>query len=244
MTTEPTSTLHNADGGRGDGGRGDGGGGSQTLERGLLVLQVVADAPGATAAEVTARAGLHRSIVHRLLVSLERTGYVERDAAGRYRVGRTLTTLADRSRPRLHPVAEPILRALAVDLDATASLVEVVAGAAVTTVVAEPPTDGPRFSYRLGNRDPLDRGAGGLAALASGPAAPDEPARVAEIRASGVVTTHAELNPGAYGIAAPVPDLRDVRAAVAVITSRPEVAERAESLVREAARRIAEVVRG
>ncbi|WP_370617436.1 IclR family transcriptional regulator [Mumia sp. Pv 4-285] len=219
-------------------------GGSQTLERGLLVLQVVAESPGATATEITARAGLHRSIVHRLLVSLERTGYVARDGAGRYQVGRMLTTLADRARPRLHAVAEPVLHDLAVTLDATASLVEVVADAAVTTVVAEPPTDGPRFSYRLGNRDPLDRGAGGLAALAAGPAVLDEPARVVAVREAGVVTTHAELNPGAYGIAAPVPGLRSVRAAVTVITSRPDVAERAESLVREAARRIGDAARG
>ncbi|KAA1425187.1 helix-turn-helix domain-containing protein [Mumia zhuanghuii] len=233
MTAKPGRTPQIADGT-----------GSQTLERGLHVLQVVADAPGASAAEITAQAGLHRSIVHRLLVSLERTGYVERDEAGRYRVGRTLTTLADRARPRLHPVAEPVLRELAVELDSTASLVEVVAGAAVTTVVAEPLTDGPRFSYRLGNRDPLDRGAGGLAALASGPPAADEPPRVAAVRTTGVVTTYAELNPGAYGIAAPVPGLRDGRAAVAVITSRPDVAERAEPLVREAARRIGDASRG
>ncbi|MBW9214887.1 helix-turn-helix domain-containing protein [Mumia sp. zg.B53] len=233
MTARPGRTAQTGDGG-----------GSQTLERGLLVLEVVADAPGATGSEVAVRAGLHRSIVHRLLVSLERSGYVERDAGGRYQVGRTLTTLADRTRPRLHTAAEPVLQDLATELDATASLVEVVAGAAVSTVVAEPPTDGPRFSYRLGNRDPLDRGAGGLAALASGPPAPDEPARVADARSAGVVTTHAELNPGAYGIAAPVPGLRGGRAAVAVITSRPEVAERAEQLVRDAARRIGSAAYG
>ena len=215
------------------------GSGSQTLERGLRVLEAVAEVQGATAAEITARAGLHRSIVHRLLVSLERTGYVERDGAGRYRVGRALTTLSDRTRPRLHVVAEPVLHALAAELDATASLVEVVAGAAVTTIVAEPPTDGPRFTYRLGNRDPLDRGAGGLAALASGPPAPGEPDRVAGVRTSGVVTTYAELNPGAYGIAAPVPWLRGTRAAVAVVTSREDVADRAVPQVVAAAAEIA-----
>ncbi|MFD1824648.1 MULTISPECIES: IclR family transcriptional regulator [Mumia] len=220
---------------------GDGGGGSQTLERGLVVLEAIgAAAPrGVTASEIATRTGLHRSIAHRLLVSLQRTGYATRDSSGRYDLGPALSTLAARSRPNIHDVAAPVLDALATELDATASLIEAIGDAAVTTVVAEPPTDGPRFSYRLGNRDPLDRGAGGLAVLASGPATPDEPARVASVRTDGVITTFAELNPGAYGIAAPVHGLRGTRAAVAVITSREDVADRAAPRVAAAAAEIA-----
>src|SRR5690606_87025 len=135
--------------------------GSQTLERGLAVLVALSRHPeGLTVAEAATATGLHRSITYRLLVSLPRTGFAERDDDGRYTVGREAAVLAGHSRPRLRDVAEPVLRDLAAELDATASLVEVDGDAAVTTVVAEPPTDGPRFSYRLGNRDPLDRGAG------------------------------------------------------------------------------------
>ena len=115
-----------------------------------------------------------------------------------------------------------MLQRLADRVGATASLVEVAGGAAVTTVVAEPPTDGPRFSYRLGNRDPLDRGAGGLAALASGPPEPGEPARVAAVRAAGHVATHAELHPGAHGLAAPLPGW-GVRAAISLVTAHEEL---------------------
>lgn len=213
---------------------------AQTLERGLAVLETIGAAGrGITTSEIAAQTGLHRSIVHRLLVSLERTGYASRDAGGRYALGPALVALAARARPGLQDVAAPVLHALAAELDATASLVEAIGDAAVTALVAEPPTDGPRFSYRLGNRDPLDRGAGGLAVLASGPALPDEPARVASVRADGVVTTHGELNPGAYGVAAPIPGLQGVRAAVTVITSREDVAVRAEPVVAAAAVEIA-----
>ncbi|AIY18483.2 IclR family transcriptional regulator [Pimelobacter simplex] len=212
--------------------------GSQTLERGLAVLLELGRHPeGLTVAEAAAACGLHRSITYRLLVSLHRTGFAARDDEGRFTVGPTATDLADHSRPRLRDVAEPVLHQLALEIDATASLVEVVGDAAVTTVVAEPPTDGPRFSYRLGNRDPLDRGAGGLAALASGPARPGEPARVAEIRAAGLVTTSAELNPGAHGIAAPLPGWQ-VLAAVNVVTSRPELLTSAAEPIRRAVRAI------
>ncbi|WP_205471831.1 IclR family transcriptional regulator [Nocardioides sp. SYSU D00038] len=212
--------------------------GSQTLERGLAVLQELAQHPaGLTTSEAAAALGLHRSITHRLLVSLQRTGFAVRDDAGRYAVGPAARALADSARPRLRDVAEPVLHRLAVELDATVSLVEVADGAAVTTLVAEPPTDGPRWSYRLGNRDPLDRGAGGLAALASHPPRPGEPDRVAGVRAAGVVTTRAELNPGAIGVACPLPGW-DLPAAVMVVTAHEDTATRAEARLRRAAREV------
>jgi DNA-binding IclR family transcriptional regulator len=212
--------------------------GSQTLERGLAVLLELGRHPeGLTTSEVASRCGLHRSITHRLLVSLHRTGFASRDAEGRFTVGPTVHDLVEGARPRLREVAEPVLHRLARLVDASASLVEVLGDHAVTTVVAEPPTDGPRFSYRLGNRDPLDRGAGGLAALASGPPVTGEPDRVAAIRAAGHVTTHGELNPGAHGAAAPLPGWGRL-AAVVVITSDRESAERAVPALLSAARQI------
>ncbi len=214
-------------------------GGSQTLERGLAVLALLGEHPdGLSTAEVATRTGLHRSIVHRLLVSLDRTGFATRDASGRFRVGPSARSLADGARPSLRTVAEPVLHDLAVEIDATVSLVEVMGDAAVTTVVAEPPTHGPRFSYRLGNRDPLDRGAGGLAAQAAGPARGGESPRVAEVRARGHVVTVAELNPGAVGLAAPVPGA-GVLAAVNIVTADESLVERALEPLLAAARRIA-----
>ncbi|MCW2757616.1 MAG: hypothetical protein JWO46_1362 [Nocardioidaceae bacterium] len=201
--------------------------GSQTLERGLaLLLELARHSRGLTTSEVAVAAGLHRSIAHRLLVSLQRTGFADRDDAGRWTVGPTASELGDRAWPRLRAVIEPLLHTAAADLDATVSLVEVRGDAVVTTVVAEPPTDGPRFSYRLGNRDPLDRGAGGLAALASGPFVAGEPDRVAGVRTEGHASTYAELHPGAFGVAVPVPGW-GVRAAVTVVTADEDVARRA-----------------
>ncbi len=116
--------------------------------------------------------GLHLSTPPGRGVWLPPTGSARRDVRGAYRVGPAVAELLGRARPRLREVAGPVLERLARTVDATASLVEVIDGFAVTTLVAEPPTDGPRFSYRLGNRDPLDRGAGGVAALAAPPPPP------------------------------------------------------------------------
>lgn len=197
--------------------------GSQTLERGLAVLLELSLHPeGLTATRVATVCGLHRSITYRLLVSLHRTGFVTKDGDGRYRVGPMTSHLAERVRPRLRDVAEPVLHRLAQKIDATASLVEVVGEAAVATVVAEPPTDGPRFSYRLGNRDPLDRGAGGIAALASGVPREGEPGRVTATRNAGYVTSSSEVHPGAYGLAAPLSGWT-VLAAINVVTNREDL---------------------
>jgi DNA-binding IclR family transcriptional regulator len=212
--------------------------GSQTLERGLAVLLELGRHPeGLTTSEVASGCGLHRSITHRLLVSLHRTAFITRDADGRYTVGPAVHDLVEGARPQLREVSEPVLHRLARLVDASASLVEVIGENAVTTAVAEPPADGPRFSYRLGNRDPLERGAGGLAALASGPPMPGEPDRVAGIRATGHITTHGELNPGAHGAAAPVPGWGRL-AAIVVITSDRQSAERAVPALVTAAREI------
>jgi DNA-binding IclR family transcriptional regulator len=208
--------------------------GSQTLERGLAVLSELARHPdGLSTAEVAIACGLHRSIAHRLLVSLTRTGFAVRDDAGRHRVGPSARAVAGTG-PGLRDLAAPVLEVLAREVDATASLVEVVGDAAVTVLVAEPPSHGPRFSYRLGNHDPLDRGAGGLAALASGPPRAGEPERLAGIRAAGLVTTYAELHPGAYGLAVPLPGW-PVRAAICVVTGREELTRTAAEPLRRAA---------
>ncbi|MBB5916201.1 DNA-binding IclR family transcriptional regulator [Nocardia transvalensis] len=212
--------------------------GAQTLERGLAVLVELSRHPGGlTTAQVATACGLHRSITTRLLVSLQRTGFARRDETGAYSVGPAVGDLLGLSRPELRAVAAPVLDRLARTVDATASLVEVVDGYAVTTLVAEPPSDGPRFSYRLGNRDPLDRGAGGVAALAAGPPRPDEPDRVASARAHGYLTTHGELNLGAHAIAAPLPGWGRP-AAINIVTNRESVLENARDPLLDAVREI------
>lgn len=217
--------------------------GSQSLERGIQVLRELSTRPdGLTVSEVAEATHLHRSIANRLLISLVRTGFAFRDDSARYRVGPELMRIAGQSRPQIREVAEPVLHALAARIGATASLVEVVGDAAVATVVAEPATDGPRFSYRLGNRDPLDRGAGGIAALASAPASAHDPERVTETRERGFVTSESEINPGAYGLAAPIPSASGVRASVNIITNRSDLIESSIEAVVEAARQICELV--
>ncbi len=218
--------------------------GSQTLERGLTALRVIAEAPqGLTASEVAARLGVHRSIAYRLLTALVRQAFAVKDDANRYRIGVAFFTLARQARPSLLDAAQPVLRELAAELGATACLVVPEGEHAVAVAVVEPPGSGARLSYRVGNRDPLDRGAGGLALLAALPPAEAEPARVAEVRAQGYATTREELIPGTYGVAVPLTQAAGKHpAAITVLTHRQDVADSAVPAVLAAARKLSEAL--
>ncbi len=181
---------------------------SQSLERGLRLLRLLADA--STPMTVTALADAlqtHRPVVYRLITALSRQGMVHRDADGRWRLGLGVLHLAQRIQPQLRDAAAGPLRRLAEDVGATAHLTISDGGEALAVAVIEPSWTNYHVAYRVGSRHPLDRGAAGLAILALD--APSGP---------GYVTTSGELQPGAHGIAAPVTGVNDLRASVGVIT--------------------------
>ena len=61
---------------------------SQTLDRGLRVLRVLAESPeGLTVTELSNRLQVNRTVVYRLISTLEQHGLVRRDARSRLFVG-------------------------------------------------------------------------------------------------------------------------------------------------------------
>lgn len=68
---------------------------SQTLDRGLRLLEFLADAQkDLTVSQITEGLGLHRSIVYRILRTLEDHRLVTRTATGTYILGAGLVVLA------------------------------------------------------------------------------------------------------------------------------------------------------
>ncbi|MDQ3734783.1 MAG: helix-turn-helix domain-containing protein [Actinomycetota bacterium] len=181
---------------------------SQSLERGLRLLRLLADASGPMTVTALAEAlQTHRPVVYRLITALARQGMVQRDAEGRWRLGLGVLHLAQRIHPLLREAAAGPLRRLAEDVGATAHLTIADGGEALAVAVVEPSWTDYHVAYRVGSRHPLDRGAAGRAILAVD--APGEP---------GYVTTSGELQPGAHGIAAPVTGLSFLRASVGVVS--------------------------
>lgn len=192
---------------------------SQTLDRGLLTLELVAESDEPlSVAEVAQHLGLHRSITYRMLRTLEDHGLVERDSENRYSAGARLAILARRVAPTLQSAAMPELTDLANDVGMTAFLVVRRADEAVTLLVVEPRHSTAHVVYRPGTRHVVTRGAPGLALLAGGPPLPSERAEVAEARQRGWATSHAEVLPGMRSVAAPVVDRHGTcHGAVAVV---------------------------
>ena len=182
--------------------------GSQTLDRGLQVLETVAEADVPLLVnEVAERTGLHRSIVYRMVRTLEHRGLVVRDGEGRYAAGTRLAVLARGIVPTtLREAAAPHLAVLAERTGETAFLVLADGPMAVTAHVEEPRSTIAHVAYRPGVQHPIDAGAPGLALLAGGPELPDERPEVAVARRRGWAESHGEVIPDYRSCAAPVLD--------------------------------------
>lgn len=187
---------------------------SQTLDRGLRVLRVLAGSTGGmTVTELSAELGVNRTVVYRLVATLEHHLLVRRDATGRLHVGLGVLQLASAVQPVLRDQAVPVLRALAEDVGCTAHLTVADGAEALALAVVEPSWTDFHVAYRVGSRHPIDQGAAGRAILLGRHRA-DE---AASASASYVVTV-GELQVGARGLAAPVPGLEGLEASVGIVT--------------------------
>lgn len=207
---------------------------SQTLDRGLRVLQAIADsADGLTVTELAKTLGIGRTVAYRLVVTLEQHAFLRRAPDGRCRLGLAVLTLGRQVQPVVRDVALPALRLLADAVGATAHLTIVEGNEALTAVVVEPAKADLTLSYRLGTRGPLEATAGGRAILAARTAAgrPLDP--------PWVLST-SEGPDGAFGLAVPIVDLPGLEASVGVVSLREinetEVGPRVQRAAAEIAR--------
>lgn len=224
------------------------------LEKGLDVLELLADAPGPLSqSEVASALGRSVGQLFRVLTTLERRGYVVRTEEGGYLLSVRLFDLASRHAPLrglLAASAAP-MRELAEALGQSCNL-GVREGDTVRVVAqAESPTPF-GFVVRVGSTFPLDRTLTGavLLAFAAGPdtaaAASDE---LASIHRRGFAERGDSLHPGVTDVAAPIlgPDGRALAALtvpyVATSYSAGGLGEVRERL-REAAERISRALGG
>ena len=89
-----------------------------------------------------------------------------------------------------------------------------------------------QLSFHEGSRYPLERGAAGIALLASMPPRPGERDLVPLTREQGWVITHGEIEPNTYGLAVPVRR----QAAVAADVHQPHLPPRGRGDARQGRR--------
>ena len=218
--------------------------GSQTLARGLTALQMVADSPGGlTVQQLADRIGVHRTIAYRLLTTLAEFRLVAKGEDGRYRPAAGLAALGASFDRNVRQVSLPTLRALADDLGTTVSLLIAEGDQQVAIAVIVPSHVAYQLSFHEGSRYPLNRGAAGIALLASMPPRPGERELVTRARERGWVTTYAEIEPNTYGLAvavrrpAPSPPT-----CINLISHREDVVMRGKDAVVKAAKQLSELL--
>ncbi|WP_285135611.1 helix-turn-helix domain-containing protein [Microbacterium sp. lyk4-40-TSB-66] len=216
---------------------------SQTLSRGIRLLEELAEArTPLTIDELAARVALHRSVAYRLLRTLEDHGLVTRDAAGAVRLGTGLAALAAGVAADLQAEALPELTAAANDLGMTCFLVVLDHDECVTLASVEPRHAVTAVAQRPGARHPVTRGAPGRVILAQLPLRrwPDDvdsrlAAEVVAAGERGWATSHDEVVPSLRAVAVPLAVQGRELAAVAAVHVRVDADDAAIAARLEAA---------
>jgi DNA-binding IclR family transcriptional regulator len=165
---------------------------------------VASSGTGLTVQQVAEHAGVHRTIAYRLLSTLAQFRLVAKGEDGRYRSAAGLAVLGASFDNNVRQLSMPTLRALADDLGTTVSLLIAEGDQQVAVAVIVPSRVSYQLSFHEGSRYPLDRGAAGIALLATMPPRPGERELVGQTRKQGWVITHGEIEPNTYGLAVPV----------------------------------------
>ena len=218
--------------------------GSQTLARGLNALQLVADAPsGLSVQQVADGIGVHRTIAYRLLATLSQFRFVAKGEDGRYRPAAGLAVLGASFDRNVRQLSLPTLRALADDLGTTVSLLVAEGDQQVAVAVIVPTQVAYQLAFHEGSRYPLDRGAAGIALLATMPPRPDERDLVVRAREQEWVITHGEIEPNTYGLAVPVHRRApSPPTCINLISHREDVVMRGKDSVIKAAEGLSEIL--
>jgi DNA-binding IclR family transcriptional regulator len=218
--------------------------GSQTLARGLSALQLVAAAPsGMTVAQVADGVGVHRTIAYRLLSTLAQYRLVAKGDDGRYRPAAGLAVLGASFDRNVRQLSVPILRGLADDLGTTVSLLVAEGDQQVAVAVIVPTQVAYQLAFHEGSRYPLERGAAGIALLASMPPRPGERELVAQARKQEWVVTHGEIEPNTFGLAVAVRrEPPSPPTCINLISHREDVVMRGKDAVIKAAKELSTIL--
>lgn len=198
---------------------------SQTLSRGIRILEVLADArTPLTIDEIASRLEVHRSVAYRLLRTLEDHRLIGRDSSGAVTLGPRMAALAAGVAHDLQAETIPELTAIANELGMTCFLGVLDGHDCITLASIEPRHAIASVAQRPGARHSVTVGAPGKAILTQLPLSqwPDGPraelhAEVDKARARGYATSHDEVIPTVQSVAVPLA-LRGQRpAAIAVV---------------------------
>lgn len=185
---------------------------SQTLSRGIRILEILAEVAGPLSiAQIASALGVHRSIAYRLLRTLEAHRLVTRDGAGNVSLGARIAALAAGVAHDLQAEALPELTSIANQLGMTSFVAVLDHDECVTLTSVEPRHSVASLAQRPGTRHSVQVGAPGKAILSvlSASRWPESVSaalrsELADAAARGYATSHDEVIPSLRAVAVPI----------------------------------------
>ncbi|MGP9527739.1 IclR family transcriptional regulator [Glutamicibacter sp. AOP5-A2-18] len=224
---------------------------SQTLSRGIRVLEIVANSPvHLSIAEIAEKLEVHRSIAYRIIRTLEQHHLLNRDDAGHIRSASGLAVLARSVQRDLQAISTVELTTLANELSMTA-FVAVWEYDLCTTLQSVAPLNSQRaIVHRPGSVHGMDVGAAGIAIQShyskeqwdSLESTVDYRDAAVQARLDGYATSEDEVIQGVTSIAVPIAQPGQTPAALAVVFASSTV-DSFEPIIEElklAAQRVAD----
>lgn len=177
--------------------------GVDAVDRALNLLECfTAGTKDRSLADLAKATGEHKSTILRMIVSLERFGYLIRGEDGRYRLGASVWRLGIRYRDSfdITEFLRPELHDLAGMANETASYF-IREGESRVCLLRSEPARAIRHTLTVGARMPLTRGASGRVLLAfSGDPSPHS----AAVRDAGFAVSYGERDPEVAAVAVPI----------------------------------------
>jgi DNA-binding IclR family transcriptional regulator len=179
---------------------------SQTLSRGVQVLEILAEAGRPMSAQqIAAPLGLKRPIVYRLLKTLERHQLVRATSAGgQFELGVGLLSLTRNVKRDLRQAAYPVIRDLAEQVGTTAVLGMVDGDEIVYVLTVEAESARMAVRSREGYRRPMNSTSGLAVQMSQAPSA-DDCEELLTARQNGYAARDSVMGFQATAISAPVP---------------------------------------
>lgn len=209
---------------------------SQTLSRGIQLLEVLAESEQSMSiADLALALDLHRSIVYRSLRTLEDHGLVQRDSSGSFLLGARMAFLSRNVASGLKSAVQPRLSNLANKYGITFFLSVLDHNECITLLTAEPANATAAVVQRPGSKHSIAVGAPGLAiqAILTDAEWPgitekiDLRPEIKDVEKNGYATSHDEVIKGVSSIAVPLRASGIMPAAIAAVYITDTVKEAA-----------------
>jgi len=178
----------------------------QTLERGLLALEVIAQHHAQlTVAQLAEQLKINRTIAYRVTNTLSVMGYIKTNENQYLELTSKISSLNYYFEKTIPFATQQVLNQLAKDTQSSASLVMAEGTDCVVVKTASTHSSHIQINYQLGSRLAIGHAASGLAIAATFPEQPNDSIELKKVRELGYASTTGIFQKDAIGMFMPLP---------------------------------------